>query len=117
MMTETFKNMDSTFLKSMMKNQTGVEMSDAEINNIRNMMTPEMIQMMSNMNLDQMNLPSMGTGAGAGAGFGLGGAGAGLGGQAANDNANSGPQAMTAGLGGMGAQPSLSSILQNQGLK
>ena len=109
MMTETFKNMDSSFLKSMMKSQTGVEMSDAEINNIRNMMTPEMIQMMSNMNLDQLNLPNKN----AGMGGDLAGSTSST--TEATNVTSTGVAGMGAGLGGLGAQPSISSLLQNQG--
>ena len=56
MMTDYFKNMDNGFLRQMMKQQSGVDMSDAELENIKNMMTPDMLKMMSGMNLDDMNL-------------------------------------------------------------
>lgn len=54
MMTDYFKNMDNSFLKQMMKQQSGMDMSDTEIQNLKGMMTPEMLQMMSNMNMDSL---------------------------------------------------------------
>lgn len=58
MMTDYFQNMDNSFLKQMMKQQTGVEMSESELQNIKGMMNPDMLKMMSEMNFDSM--PGMG---------------------------------------------------------
>jgi hypothetical protein len=40
------KGMDKGFLKQMLKQQTGTEMSDAQIEMMQNMMTPEMLRSM-----------------------------------------------------------------------
>lgn len=55
MMSEYFKNMDNSFLKEMMKQQTGVEMSESDLQSVKSMMNPDMLKMMSGMDLD--NLP------------------------------------------------------------
>jgi hypothetical protein len=51
-MSSYFQSMDNSFLRQMMKQQSGMDMSDAEIESLKTMMTPETLQMMSNMNLD-----------------------------------------------------------------
>jgi len=59
MMTNYFKQMDNNFLRQMMKQQSGVDMSDVELENVKNMMTPDMLKMMSGMNFDNMNMNNM----------------------------------------------------------
>lgn len=58
MMTDYFKQMDNSFLKDVMKQQSGVEMSEAELENLKNMMNPDMLKMMSGMNFDNMTMPN-----------------------------------------------------------
>ncbi|CAD8101152.1 unnamed protein product [Paramecium primaurelia] len=48
-MTNTLKSMDKGFLKQMMKQQSGVEMSDQQIEMMQTMMTPEMLAQMKNI--------------------------------------------------------------------
>ncbi|CAD8112003.1 unnamed protein product [Paramecium sonneborni] len=48
-MTNTLKTMDKGFLKQMMKQQSGVEMSDQQIEMMQTMMTPEMLSQMKNI--------------------------------------------------------------------
>ncbi|CAD8212493.1 unnamed protein product [Paramecium octaurelia] len=48
-MTNTLKSMDKGFLKQMMKQQSGVEMSDQQIEMMQTMMTPEMLSQMKNI--------------------------------------------------------------------
>ncbi|CAK57371.1 unnamed protein product (macronuclear) [Paramecium tetraurelia] len=48
-MTNTLKSMDKGFLKQMMKQQSGVEMSDQQIEMMQTMMTPEMLAQMKNV--------------------------------------------------------------------
>lgn len=55
MMSEYFRNMDNSFLKEMMRQQTGVDMSESDLQSIKSMMNPDMLKMMSGMDLD--NLP------------------------------------------------------------
>ena len=45
-MSSYFQSMDNSFLRQMMKQQSGMEMSDTEIDSLKQMMTPETLQMM-----------------------------------------------------------------------
>jgi tetratricopeptide (TPR) repeat protein len=49
MMTNYLKGMDNSFIRNMMKGQTGVELSDADIQNFKNMMTPDTLKTFANM--------------------------------------------------------------------
>ena len=49
MISSMYKNMDNDTLKSMMKQQSGMEMSDAQLNQMKMMMTPEMLKMRANI--------------------------------------------------------------------
>jgi len=57
MMTDYFKNMDNATLKSMLKMQSGMDVSDEQLASMKSMMTPEMLQNFSKM--DMSNLPKM----------------------------------------------------------
>ena len=57
-MTDMFKVMDPNMLKTMMKNQAGMDVSDAQLESMRSMMTPEMLQNFSKM--DMSSLPGIG---------------------------------------------------------
>ena len=52
-MTEAFKNMDNSFIKQMMKQQTGMDMKDEDIERMKSMMTPEMLQSFAGMDMSQ----------------------------------------------------------------
>jgi hypothetical protein len=57
-MTSTFKNMDSSFLKQMMKSQMGVDLSEADIERMKQQMSPEMLANMGNMEMPKnMTMP------------------------------------------------------------
>jgi hypothetical protein len=53
-MTESFKTMDNSMIRNLMKSQSGVEMSDDDIQKMKGFMTPDMLQSMSKMDMDQM---------------------------------------------------------------
>lgn len=44
-----FQNMDNNMIKSMMKAQTGMEMTDFQIEQMKRQMTPEMLQTVKSM--------------------------------------------------------------------
>ncbi len=54
MMADYFKNMDNTSLKSMLKMQSGMDVSDEQLQSMKMMMTPEMLQNFSKMDLGNM---------------------------------------------------------------
>jgi len=54
-MTDYFKNMDNATLKSMLKIQSGMDVSDEQLASMKRMMTPEMLRNFSKM--DMSNLP------------------------------------------------------------
>jgi tetratricopeptide (TPR) repeat protein len=54
MMTDYFKTMDNASLKSMLRGQTGMDISDAQLEQMKSMMTPEMLQTFSKMDMSKM---------------------------------------------------------------
>eukprot|EP01016_Furgasonia_blochmanni_P005760 TRINITY_DN12267_c0_g2_i2.p1 TRINITY_DN12267_c0_g2~~TRINITY_DN12267_c0_g2_i2.p1 ORF type:complete len:643 (-),score=139.41 TRINITY_DN12267_c0_g2_i2:945-2873(-) len=54
MMCDTLKSMDNAFLKNMLKAQSGVEMSDDQVNMFKTMVTPEMLQMMGTQDFSNL---------------------------------------------------------------
>jgi len=54
MMTDYFKTMDNASLKNMLKMQSGMDISDDQLESMKMMMTPEMLQNVSKMDLNNM---------------------------------------------------------------
>jgi len=54
MMADYFKNMDNASLKSMLKMQSGMDVSDDQLESMKMMMTPEMLSNFSKMDLGSM---------------------------------------------------------------
>ena len=54
MMADYFKNMDNASLKSMLKMQSGMDVSDDQLESMKMMMTPEMLSNFSKMDLGNM---------------------------------------------------------------
>ncbi len=50
------KNMDKNFMKNMYKQQMNMDLTDQQIEMMQNMMTPEMIESMKGMNMEQMGM-------------------------------------------------------------
>jgi len=48
-MTDYMKNMDSSFIKQMLKSQTGMDLGEAEIENMKKMMNPDTLSKFANM--------------------------------------------------------------------
>jgi hypothetical protein len=60
-MTNMMKNMDSSLLAQMMKQQTGQDISQEQIESMKSMINPEMIEQMKNIDpsiLSQMKMPT-----------------------------------------------------------
>jgi hypothetical protein len=54
-MTSTFKNMDSSFLRQMMKSQMGVDLSEADIERMKQQMSPDLLKNMPDVDLPNMS--------------------------------------------------------------
>lgn len=53
-MTDYFKGMDNASLKNMLRGQTGMDISDSQLEMMKNMMTPETLQNFSKMNMSDL---------------------------------------------------------------
>lgn len=104
MAADFMKNADPSFIRQMMKQQTGMDMSDEQINMMKNMMTPEMLQFAaSNPDIAK--------------GFGSATAGSTSTGSVSQPSAggNNAPQTMPAGFPsfGAGGTPDVGSLMKN----
>jgi tetratricopeptide (TPR) repeat protein len=104
MATDFMRNADPSFIKQMMKQQTGMEMSDEQINMMKGMMTPEMLQFAAK------NPDLAGMAGGAGLGGNTGGSGS-----RPSTGGNQAPSTMPAGFPnfGGGGTPDLGSLMNN----
>ena len=59
MMTDQFKTMDSSTMKNMLRSQ-GMDVSDTQLETMKSMMTPEMLQTFSKMDMSNMPRPGAG---------------------------------------------------------
>ena len=60
MMTDYFKNMDNSSLKSMLRGQMGMDISDSQLEMMKSMMSPEMLQNFSKMDMSSLPRPGAG---------------------------------------------------------
>mmetsp|Transcript_44138 Transcript_44138/g.51010 ORF Transcript_44138/g.51010 Transcript_44138/m.51010 type:complete len:583 (-) Transcript_44138:180-1928(-) len=107
MATDFMKNADASFIRQMMKQQTGMDMSDDQINMMKSMMTPEMLQMAANN-------PGLAAGLGAARGGARANANVGAGGVSTQANADI-STGFPAGFPSFGAgeKPDISTLMNN----